>query len=65
MGQIITQVKNKKSSSAEKLSGDREGQHSILINDQWQICFIWRQENAYDVEIVDYHRVAFIEYLQG
>ena len=39
----------------EKLSGNREGQHSIRINDQWRICFVWRQENAYDVEIVNYH----------
>lgn len=39
----------------EKLSGNREGQYSIRINDQWRICFVWRQENAYDVEIVDYH----------
>ena len=39
----------------EKLSGDREGQHSIRINDQWRICFVLRQENAYDVEIVNYH----------
>jgi len=39
----------------ERLSGDREGQHSIRINDQWRICFVWRQENAYDVEIIDYH----------
>jgi proteic killer suppression protein len=39
----------------EKLSGDRKGQYSIRINDQWRICFVWRQENAYDVEIVDYH----------
>ena len=39
----------------EKLSGDREGQHSIRIDDQWRICFTWRQGNAYDVEIVDYH----------
>jgi proteic killer suppression protein len=39
----------------EKLSGSREGQYSIRINDQWRICFVWRQENAYDVEIVDYH----------
>ena len=39
----------------EKLSGDREGQYRIRINDQWRICFIWQQENAYDVEIVDYH----------
>jgi proteic killer suppression protein len=39
----------------EKLSGDREGQYSIRINDQWRICFIWRGEAAWDVEIVDYH----------
>lgn len=39
----------------EKLSGKREGQYSIRINDQWRICFTWHQENAYDVEIVDYH----------
>jgi len=39
----------------EKLSGDREDQHSIRINEQWRICFVWRQGNAYDVEIVDYH----------
>ena len=39
----------------EKLAGDRAGQHSIRINNQWRICFVWRQENAYDVEIVDYH----------
>ena len=39
----------------EKLSGNREGQHSLRINDQWRICFVWRQENAYAVEIVDYH----------
>jgi toxin HigB-1 len=39
----------------EKLSGDREGQYSIRINDQWRICFVWRQENAYEVEITDYH----------
>ncbi|MDH5528343.1 MAG: type II toxin-antitoxin system RelE/ParE family toxin [Nitrospirota bacterium] len=39
----------------EALSGDRKGQHSIRINDQWRICFVWRDGNAYDVEIVDYH----------
>lgn len=39
----------------ERLSGSREGQYSIRINDQWRICFTWHQENAYDVEIVDYH----------
>ena len=39
----------------EKLKGDREGQHSIRINDQWRICFQWREGHAYEVEIVDYH----------
>jgi len=39
----------------EKLSGDRQGQYSIRINDQWRICFEWREGNAYEVEIVDYH----------
>ena len=39
----------------EALSGDRHGQHSIRINDQWRICFVWSEGNAYQVEIVDYH----------
>jgi toxin HigB-1 len=39
----------------EKMRGDREGQWSIRINDQWRICFEWREGNAYNVEIVDYH----------
>lgn len=39
----------------EALSGKRKGQHSIRINDQWRLCFVWRAGNAYDVEIVDYH----------
>lgn len=39
----------------EPLRGDREGKHSIRINDQWRICFIWRDGDAYEVEIVDYH----------
>lgn len=39
----------------ERLSGDRKGQHSIRVNDQWRIFFTWRQGSAYDVEIVDYH----------
>ena len=39
----------------EKLYGDREGQYSIRINDQWRICFRWMDGNAFDVEIVDYH----------
>jgi proteic killer suppression protein len=39
----------------EKLRGDREGQHSIRINQRWRVCFRWRSGDAYDVEIVDYH----------
>jgi toxin HigB-1 len=39
----------------EALTKDRKGQHSIRINDQYRICFVWRDSNAYDVEIVDYH----------
>ncbi len=39
----------------EALKGDRKGQHSIRINDQWRICFVWHDEAAHEVEIVDYH----------
>jgi toxin HigB-1 len=39
----------------EKLRGDRAGQHSIRVNDQWRVCFAWRGGDAYDVSIVDYH----------
>ena len=39
----------------EALKGDRKGQHSIRINDQWRICFIWTDGDAFDVEITDYH----------
>lgn len=39
----------------EALKGDRKGQHSIRINNQWRICFVWHDDGAYRVEIVDYH----------
>ena len=39
----------------EVLKGDRKGQYSIRINDQWRICFVWKEGGADDVEIVDYH----------
>lgn len=39
----------------ETLKGDRKGQHSIRVNDQWRICFRWQDGDAWDVEIVDYH----------
>ena len=43
------------SNKLEQLSGDRKGQHSIRINDQYRICFNWVENNAHGVEIVDYH----------
>jgi toxin HigB-1 len=39
----------------ERLAGDRAGQHSIRVNDQWRVCFVWRDGGAHAVEIVDYH----------
>jgi proteic killer suppression protein len=39
----------------EALKGDRHGQHSIRINDQFRVCFVWKDGDAYDVEITDYH----------
>ena len=43
------------SNNLEKLHGDRDGQYSIRINNQWRICFNWKSNNCLDVEIVDYH----------
>lgn len=43
------------SNRLEKLTGDRSGQYSIRINDQWRICFAWKDGDSFDVEIVDYH----------
>ena len=39
----------------EALKGDRKGQHSIRVNDQWRVCFVWKDDVAHRVEIVDYH----------
>lgn len=39
----------------EALKGDRKGQHSIRVNEQWRVCFVWRVDGAHEVEIVDYH----------
>ncbi len=39
----------------EKLAGDRKGQYSIRVNDQWRVCFVWSAGDAYDVELTDYH----------
>lgn len=43
------------SNRLEALKGNREGQYSIRINDRWRICFEWREDGVYNVEIVDYH----------
>jgi toxin HigB-1 len=43
-----------KSNHLEALKDDRRGQHSIRINDQWRLCFVWRDGDAYNVEIIDY-----------
>ena len=40
----------------EALAGDRKGQHSIRVNDRWRVCFVWRGGEAWDVEVVDYHK---------
>jgi toxin HigB-1 len=44
-----------RSNRLEALKGDRKGRYSIRINDQWRICFVWGDDKAYEVEIVDYH----------
>lgn len=51
----LDDLKSPPGNHLEALSGKRTGQHSIRINDQWRVCFIWRDGNAFDVEIVDYH----------
>jgi proteic killer suppression protein len=53
--QNINDLRIPPSNRLEKLSGDRAGQYSIRINDQWRICFSWKNNNAYYVEINDYH----------
>lgn len=52
---VIDDLRIPPSNRLEKLKGDRRGQHSIRINDQWRICFVWNGNSASDVEIVDYH----------
>ena len=48
-------LKNPHSNRLHELKWDRAGQHSISINKQWRICFVWKDGDAYDVEITDYH----------
>jgi toxin HigB-1 len=51
----LTDLRKPPANRLEKLSGNREGQHSIRINDQWRICFVWRSGDAHEVEVCDYH----------
>ncbi|HZC42545.1 MAG TPA: type II toxin-antitoxin system RelE/ParE family toxin [Acidobacteriaceae bacterium] len=52
---LLTDLKHPPGNHLEALQGSRKGTYSIRINDQWRICFEWREPHAYNVEIVDYH----------
>ena len=52
---VLDDLKVPPGNKLEALKGDRKGQHSIRINDQWRVCFIWTVQGAEQVEIVDYH----------
>ncbi|MCA0345080.1 MAG: type II toxin-antitoxin system RelE/ParE family toxin [Proteobacteria bacterium] len=51
----LDDLRNPPGNRLEALKADRQGQHSIRINDQWRVCFVWREGGAHQVEIVDYH----------
>ena len=53
--EALSDLRSPPGNRLEVLKGDRRSQHSIRINDQWRICFVWRDGGAEDVEIVDYH----------
>ena len=52
---LWSKLGNVPGNALERLRGDRNGQHSIRINDQWRVCFTWLEGVAHDVEVVDYH----------
>jgi len=52
---ILQDLKNPPGNCLELLKGNRRGQMSIRINQQWRLCFVWKNDGAYDIEIVDYH----------
>jgi len=52
---VLSDLASPPGNHLEALRGDRRGEHSICINDQWRICFVWRSGDAYAVEIADYH----------
>ncbi len=51
----VSDLRHPPGNRLERLTGDRAGQYSIRINDQWRVCFVWQAGDAYQVEIVDYH----------
>ncbi len=53
--QSLADLRSPPGNRLEALRGSRQGQHSIRVNDQWRVCLVWRNGNAHDVEIVDYH----------
>jgi proteic killer suppression protein len=53
--EALSDLQRPPSNHLEKLTGDRQNQYSIRINDQWRICFEWRNGDVFDVEIADYH----------
>jgi toxin HigB-1 len=52
---LLTDLRVPPGNRLHALTGDRKGQHSISINDQWRICFVWKAGDAHNVEIIDYH----------
>jgi proteic killer suppression protein len=52
---VLDDLKGPPGNKLEALKGDRKGQHSIRVNDQWRVCFVWTAQGASEVEIVDYH----------
>jgi proteic killer suppression protein len=51
----LTSLRIPPGNQLEALKADRRGQHSVRVNDQWRICFVWKSDGAHSVEIVDYH----------
>jgi len=51
----LEDLRNPPGNRLETLVGDRAGRYSIRVNDQWRVCFVWREGDAYDVEVIDYH----------
>ena len=52
---VLDDLRSPPGNRLEALKGDKKGQHSIRINQQWRICFVWKDNGPYDVEIIDYH----------